>query len=694
MLAWILSSSLLIAGVLLIRFFLRGRLDSRLQHALWGLVLLRLLLPFSLGDSFLSVTNLLPRELPPAVSVTAPASPVLKEEPTAPSPAKPLPEGAIALTPKPPTPNPKPAEDPSAVDPQAFPFREIWISGAALLGCWFLGSNLILWRRLRKTRRPLAIEGVSRPVYHSPAVETPCLFGLLRPAVYLTEEAAAEKMLCRHAVAHELTHFRHGDHIFSLLRGAVLALHWYNPLVWAAAFCSRSDAELACDESTIRRLGEEERASYGRTLLRLTCEKRTNLLIAATTMTGSHHEIKERIMSITSKPKTSLCTLVLVLLTALLAVGCTFTGPKEPGSVSPIESPQAAMTALFVEKEDISFSLQMAEDDSERSFTVTDPLVAEFLTLLMDKYHWSPAEAPSPEAAEYRLTVSTPNKGQVMTFWAGEESLVQYEQDGKVTCWEGKAIEEPSVPFGSLVLEEYDNLEADPRRIAFTGPQTPQEAAEVFVKSSYGSHLMTISPLNEYGILSYDLVDYEIMEISPDQTAVVGSFTYAFTPRFSDSPAIWAGNTGKGTGKWEGMLTAYRQFALRKMDDRWQCIEVGTGGVRLPAGAEEEDILAAVDKALADYHAGTVDTEKPSAGELYFQPVPEGCVLPETVKSAAEYTILPKNGTDGDRLILTTADGKWEIHFHIAELCIESDPPQEDNPLTMVTSVRFQQKEA
>ena len=68
----------------------------------------------------------------------------------------------------------------------------------------------------------------------------------------------------RYALAHELTHYRHLDHIWSLVRLVCLALWWFHPLVWAAAWLSRRDGELACDEGVLERLGSEHRLPYGR----------------------------------------------------------------------------------------------------------------------------------------------------------------------------------------------------------------------------------------------------------------------------------------------------------------------------------------------------------------------------------------------------------------------------------------------
>ncbi len=107
-------------------------------------------------------------------------------------------------------------------------------------------------------------------------------------------------------------------------------LHWYNPLVWLAALLSRQDGELACDEGAVRKLGQAERAAYGRTLLRMSCPGRPAPMQTATTMTGGARALKERITLLVRRPKTALWALVLSLLIAAAAVGCTFSGAEKP----------------------------------------------------------------------------------------------------------------------------------------------------------------------------------------------------------------------------------------------------------------------------------------------------------------------------------------------------------------------------
>ena len=356
MVEWIVSSSVLIAVVILLRFVLKGKLSLRLQYALWAVVLARLLVPVSIGDTAMSVSNLTQKAVAsePVQFVSALSEtelPRMTYQAAYNEVAQEYADRGIQI-------EEMPLEEyAETVDYEimnkmhsdlsiAKVVKIIWISGIVLVGVWFLISNLRLHRSLKKTRT-LLTDRYTLPVYLSNAIDTPCLFGLFHPAIYLTSEAIESEHTQRHAVEHELTHFRHKDNIWAILRSVCLAVHWFNPLVWCAAVLSRNDAELACDESTILRLGEEERASYGRTLIHLTCEKHPALLNTATTMTGSGKSIKERIALIVKKPKMAGYTLAAVILVTVFAVGCTFTGGTEISSDTPngSETPIAILSA-------------------------------------------------------------------------------------------------------------------------------------------------------------------------------------------------------------------------------------------------------------------------------------------------------------------------------------------------------------
>ena len=334
MMQWIVSSSVLILVVIALRYVLRGKLSLRMQYALWLLVLVRLLVPVSFGASDLSVMNAVP-ERAPTVQQGTYKQDIVGERNDAPANA-----GTVGI----PAQSMNEAAPPNLVQnvttatvtaptvektDWARIAKTVWLAGAAALGLVFLAVNLRFGKKLRRSRERVEETDACLPVYESGETDTPCLFGVAKPSIYVTPDTRTEAETLRYALAHEQTHYRHGDNLWAVLRGVCLALHWYNPLVWWAAELSRRDAELACDEATIRRIGESERAAYGRTLIRMTCEKRPALLVTATMMTDSGKGLKERISLLVKKPKTAAYTAVAVLLIAGLSVACTFTGGRE-----------------------------------------------------------------------------------------------------------------------------------------------------------------------------------------------------------------------------------------------------------------------------------------------------------------------------------------------------------------------------
>lgn len=339
MIGWIVTSSVLIAVVLALRTALKGHISLRLQYALWLLVLVRLLVPVNPLSSALSVMNAVPPESLSLVSV-APAnsspSEMAVQSGTEPQTAvhESLPTSAIPSNAGLGTHSAPKLTAKSVLIP-------VWLTGVLAVTAALLLSNLLFARRLRRLRRPFPTEGTKLPVYLLEGLPSPCLFGLVRPAIYLTSEAVATETRLRQILVHEETHFRHGDHWWSLLRGVALALHWYNPLVWLAAGVSRRDAELCCDEDTIRRLGEEQRLEYGRTLLSMVSPRRdsADLLSCATTMTSGKRGLRERITLLTKRPKTVAAAAVCLLLAVAMAAGCTFTGARPSGSTAGTDGP-------------------------------------------------------------------------------------------------------------------------------------------------------------------------------------------------------------------------------------------------------------------------------------------------------------------------------------------------------------------
>ena len=335
----LLTSSALILALLALRQLFRRTVSRRMQYALWLLVLVRLLVPVNVGTLAHNV-----------LSAAAPVQAVVEERLDTPvlyvqdgterRPAQLLPgkeSQGEPLSPPSDAAQSAPADEYSIVTPTyrtvtlSEALTYVWYAGMAGVGAWFLFTNLRFARALRKARTPYRVEGCRYPVYLVSALPSPCLFGVLRPAVYLNEKALQSPDALRFVLAHEQTHARHLDPLWSLLRGVCLTVYWFDPLVWLAAVLSREDCELACDEGTLRALGADERAAYGKALLALVpvCDKPQNPLLGATTMTSGKRSLKERITRIAENRQAKAAAVFAVVALAALVCAVSFTGAPD-----------------------------------------------------------------------------------------------------------------------------------------------------------------------------------------------------------------------------------------------------------------------------------------------------------------------------------------------------------------------------
>lgn len=341
----LLTSSVLILALLALRRLFRHTISRRMQYTLWALVLVRLLVPLNVGTL---AHNVLSAAEPVQTAVEKRLeTPVLyMQDGTERHPAQLLSGEESQGDPQSPPSDAAqsaPADEYSIVTPtyRAVALSEaltyVWYAGMLIVGAWFLFTNLRFARALRKARTPYSVEGCRYPVYLVSALPSPCLFGVLRPAIYLNNAATASPETLRFVLAHEQTHARHLDPLWSLLRGLCLTVYWFDPLVWLAAVLSREDGELACDEGTLRTLGADERTAYGKALLSLVpvCAKPQNPLLGATTMTGGKRSLKERVTRIAENRQAKAVAVFAAVALAALVCAVSFTGaPDTPPEVT------------------------------------------------------------------------------------------------------------------------------------------------------------------------------------------------------------------------------------------------------------------------------------------------------------------------------------------------------------------------
>lgn len=301
MAATLITSSLLILVILIIRKVFHGKMNLQLQYAMWLLVVARLLLfQIDLLPTSFSVMNFFDDQKiqsPQENLVTAQiaAEQAIAEhaitEQTIAEYALPM-QKIIALI--------ATAQTVLGEMVQGWSWKTtlicINIVGSIIFILWLMAYNLFFIRNLRKRRIPyLPIEprkaeprkaetqkensfktyNFSKTynsekyplkVYVINGIKSPFLYG---GSVYITPEIAENEEMKRHALTHEYSHYLQHDELWSWVRIICLVCYWYNPLVWVAAFISKQDCELACDNRSINLLGEDFRYSYARTLLLL-----------------------------------------------------------------------------------------------------------------------------------------------------------------------------------------------------------------------------------------------------------------------------------------------------------------------------------------------------------------------------------------------------------------------------------------
>ena len=364
MLREVLTVSALILAVLLVRAIFKNRVPKRMVYTLWLVVLVKLCLPGTLVSL-------------PVLPAEEAAAPVQRVE----LPAQPLPaqQPAQAVTqPQTPVQQPvSPAQE--AAKPAAKPltatqiFQIVWAGGSALLGFWLFGTWLVFTVRLHKSRRFLGRHGRTR-IYISSTVKSPCLAGLV-PAVYLTEDVLqtdSTELILRH----ELTHLRHLDHLWSFCRTAAVIAYWWNPFIWLAAICSKRDAELACDEAVAAGLSDAQRLVYARAILAQAPRRAAALSLAGP-------PVKERILFLTKKQRTSALCVILVLLLIVSAAGCSITEltrqktgeitlpeETEPAQQEPLKTAMPLTQAQIDEVNAIFADYELSTDDTLGHFAV------------------------------------------------------------------------------------------------------------------------------------------------------------------------------------------------------------------------------------------------------------------------------------------------------------------------------------
>lgn len=371
--------AVIIFAILLIRAFTLHKLPKKTFLILWGIALLRLLIPFEITSGF-SIYSLLP-EKSTVYTPETPSDPFREyHDSLAAAPESgsstgestgllPLPvdlSGMEAVT----LPHTEPetqtvvgnfTENYSGMGDTAkgtisghLLFPVLWGAGLLLCAVFFLVSYVKCYREFC-TSLPVtehyAAEWLKQhplkrrlELRQSDKISAPLTYGIFHPVILLPKKTDWEnKKQLDYVLYHEFTHIRRFDLVAKLVMIVALCLHWFNPLVWAMYFFFNRDLELSCDECVVQHF-EEAKASYARTLISM--EERRNY---STPLCNhfSKNAIEERITSIMKSPKTTRSMLLLgVAIVVVVSITLT-TNPKESaGSAGPETTPLPTVTPM------------------------------------------------------------------------------------------------------------------------------------------------------------------------------------------------------------------------------------------------------------------------------------------------------------------------------------------------------------
>ena len=340
-----ITASWLVFAVFLLRILFR-KAPKFVSMLLWALVGIRLVCPFSL-KSILSVipnpepvpSEILTAEHPVIQSgisaVNETMNPVLSETfaPSAETGASPL--GSLA-----------------------FIASVLWLCGIVVL----LLYTAVSYRRIHKSVREAAL--YQGNVWLCDRIDTPFIFGVLRPRVFLPSDI--EKADLPYVLAHEQAHLKRRDHLWKPLGFLLVTVYWFNPVLWVAYILFCKDMELACDERVLRTLGAACKKPYSNALINCSVPRKR---ISACPLAFGETGVKERVRSVLNYKKPAFWLAAVAVVAVAVAALVFLTNPETENVQTLADITQAS--ALFDNVETLKLVEEKGETTAPASQTQT-----------------------------------------------------------------------------------------------------------------------------------------------------------------------------------------------------------------------------------------------------------------------------------------------------------------------------------
>ena len=302
-----ITVSYIALAVMLVRLLLK-KAPKWINCVLWALVGVRLLMPFSIE----SVLSLIPStETVPEHIVMSPSPSIDSGIPVVNEMVNPVISEAFT---------PKPSASVNSMEIILTVASVLWIVGIFAMVVYGVVSFLRVKKRVAPSIR------LRGNVYFCDDIDTPFILGVVRPRIYLPSEISERDM--KYVIDHEKAHLKRGDHIWKPLGFLLLAVYWFNPLLWVAYALLCRDIEKACDERVVKDMEVSDKKGYSEALIGCSVHRR---MITACPLAFGEVNVKGRIKNVLSYKKPAFW-IIIIALASCIAVGVFFlTDPISKG---------------------------------------------------------------------------------------------------------------------------------------------------------------------------------------------------------------------------------------------------------------------------------------------------------------------------------------------------------------------------
>ena len=314
---------------------------------------------------------------------------------------------------------------PATVEETVFPVLSwIWLVGMVLMLTYTAVSYLALKRKMEEATL------LRDNIWQCEQVESPFVLGIIKPRIYLPYQISDSDM--DNVIAHEQAHIHRKDHWWKPIGFLLLAVHWFNPVMWVAYILLCRDIEAACDEKVIKHMEKDEMRAYSTALLHCSVHRRR---IAACPLAFGEVGVKERIKRVMNYKKPTFWIMLISIIACVVIAVCFLTNPSDTTPDLSFLNYQNAIPIVADAGELLIIYCPSSEDKGSGASIQIGRVYGADLAKQLDLWDWNECNPPrgslpSPGSVDfviedaYRIVVHQRKPGSLFQY-----AVVQYQDD-------------------------------------------------------------------------------------------------------------------------------------------------------------------------------------------------------------------------------------------------------------------------